>query len=443
MGRSVSKAHFTHRGPRYVEAQTLAPPQSIFRNRIRLRLEALEDRLTPVNVNVVNLNDAGAGSLRDAMNQVIASNQVSTINISVNGTISIQSALPRLARAVEGAVYVTITGPGSANLTIERAVGATTNFRIFDIGSNSIDTITGVTISKGFFGGAGGVDVAGAGIYVSGRLTLSDSKVVDCQTTSMGGGIYVDTSARLTLSNVVVNGNKASGDGGGIYIARSWASVGTDTRILIQNNSQITSNTSLGGRGGGIYFGEPSISGTDRVNITGSSINQNTSQLAGGGLYFETVDSAGQMTATISSSNINENRALAGNGAAIYTGAKVTVDGTNFIGNVGGLFSGYTIAQDASVETKPLTFTNSWFQNNHYTPLGPGGGGEGPSREDSGTQGYAINSGTGTIGFTGCTIIDNDGDGVYGQVESGGGNTVTNSAATSFGWLPYPEDNVT
>ena len=258
------------------------------------------------------------------------------------GVISLQSALPSLQKpGTAGAVDVTITGPGSANLTIQRAVGAATNSRIFHIGPNSVDTISGLTISKGFFGpGSGDPDGGGVtGIYVDGRLTLTDSKVVDCQTSTDGGGILVTGSGFLTLSNVVVNGNKADGDGGRICVGRStYIMEDGVTRILIQNNSQITNNTSLNGRGGGIYMGRPGITNrTDRVRISGSSINQNTSKLEGGGLYFATVDTAPRWTRESQLTTSTRTGRERGVAAPVLTGAKVVVEGSNYVSHPQGV----------------------------------------------------------------------------------------------------------
>jgi predicted outer membrane repeat protein len=383
----------------------------------------LEDRVNPVNVNVTSLMDSGAGTLRDAIVQVNASNDATnTINITTPGIISLDSALPVLHKA-NGGVFVTISGMGSANTTVQRTVGAATNFRIFNVDVNSHVTISGMTVAKGTVGG----------ILVNGWLTLTDSKVVDCKTTGVGGGIDFGGSGHGTLHNVVINGNSADGGGGGIYMSGSTidADVG-EPRLVMDGNSQITNNSTQG-QGGGIYVGAPGIGRTDYIRIRDSSINQNDAKLEGGGLYFATVGSANAVDAAITNSNILENRSIEKNGGGIYTGAKLIVTGTTINGNKGALLAGYAIAVDTSAVAIPLELSQCQVNNSLHIPVG---GGQ-PDPNSS-----AIDAGKGGIKFTGCLIMNNSGHGVSGTVVSGGGNFVMNSSTTSTGWLPFPLDQV-
>src|SRR4051794_37024563 len=69
--------------------------------RFRPRLELLESRLAPATFTVNSVNDAGAGSLRQAILDANAAAGADTINFSIVGstTINLASALP------------TVTGP--------------------------------------------------------------------------------------------------------------------------------------------------------------------------------------------------------------------------------------------------------------------------------------------------------------------------------------------
>src|SRR5258707_295729 len=108
----------------------------------RLRVLDLEDRLAPATYTVTNTNDAGAGSLRDAITQANATAAADTINFDTSGvfgsaqTISLLSALPQVVAA---GGPLTITGTGAANLTVKRDSGASTNFRIFDSTTASLN----------------------------------------------------------------------------------------------------------------------------------------------------------------------------------------------------------------------------------------------------------------------------------------------------------------
>jgi VCBS repeat-containing protein len=77
----------------------------------------------PATVTVTNLNDSGAGSLRDAIAQANASSDANTIVFAagVTGTITLTSGQIRISGPV------TIVGPGAANLTFD----GTANARIF------------------------------------------------------------------------------------------------------------------------------------------------------------------------------------------------------------------------------------------------------------------------------------------------------------------------
>src|SRR5213592_3231874 len=78
---------------------------------------------------VTNLNDSGAGSLRDTL---AASQGGDTINFSVTGEIQLTSGPLAVNKSV------TIAGPGPALLQVVRASGS---FRIFRIeGNNSTPT---------------------------------------------------------------------------------------------------------------------------------------------------------------------------------------------------------------------------------------------------------------------------------------------------------------
>src|SRR5437016_8771098 len=82
----------------------------------RLALLHLEDRLAPAVFTVTTLNDAGAGSLRDAITQSNANPGADVIEFQagLTGTISLQSALPAIADDV------TVNGPGAAVVTVRR-----------------------------------------------------------------------------------------------------------------------------------------------------------------------------------------------------------------------------------------------------------------------------------------------------------------------------------
>src|SRR5262245_16562374 len=98
----------------------LARPQPARRRRAPLDLLALADRLTPNTYMVSVAGDSGTGSLRDAITQANGNSGADSITFDTAGlfatpqTISLLSALPVIGGDL------TITGPGSAQLTVQR-----------------------------------------------------------------------------------------------------------------------------------------------------------------------------------------------------------------------------------------------------------------------------------------------------------------------------------
>jgi hypothetical protein len=197
----------------------------------------------PATFTVTNTNDAGAGSLRQAILDANASTAADTIvfQAGLTGTINLTTTDGNTdPSALDIADAVTITGPGAGLITVRRDPAATSNFRVFRIDAPGVQS---VTIS---------------GLTISGGLTNSS--------TTGGGGPTNDGAAilllndLLTLDGVVVSGNTSGTEGGAIAIASVNSSGGGSLTI---RNSTISGNTAngtsgtgtFGGGGGGIYIG--------------------------------------------------------------------------------------------------------------------------------------------------------------------------------------------
>src|SRR5262249_45639488 len=102
----------------------------------------------PLNLVVSNTNDAGAGSLRQA---ILDTNLAGTID-----TITFDPTVFNTAKTISltsGELLITdnttITGPGAGLLTVRHDPGTATAFRVFDVngvGTKNV-TISGMTIS--------------------------------------------------------------------------------------------------------------------------------------------------------------------------------------------------------------------------------------------------------------------------------------------------------
>src|SRR5881392_2494017 len=92
------------------------------RRPIRLHCEALEGRLVPATLVVLNTDDSGAGSLRQAILDANAmpGDDTITFGTAIAGTMNLQSALPDLSSNVD------LEGPGANILTVQRSQAAGT-----------------------------------------------------------------------------------------------------------------------------------------------------------------------------------------------------------------------------------------------------------------------------------------------------------------------------
>jgi hypothetical protein len=200
--------------------------------------------LTPQStLTVNNLNDSGAGSLRDAI--AIAS-PGDIINITVTGTITLTTGELVLGK------NLTITGPGQTGLT----VNGDNKSRVFLItpGSSSqaapTVTVSGLTIAnglaKGGNGGCGGSGGGGAG--------------------GVGGGMLIGKGANVTLRNIVFQNNRAvGGNGGNGNGCGNGFTGGGGGGGLATNNGVGSAGANAGGNGGnggnGGALGTPGIGG--------------------------------------------------------------------------------------------------------------------------------------------------------------------------------------
>src|SRR5262245_61157176 len=147
-------------------------------------VEPLEDRTLLSTFTVNSLGDTGAGAgtsgdLRFCITRANATTGDNTINFSVTGTITLNSALPNLSNTTG---LTDIEGPGAANLTVARSsTEGTPDFSIFMIDPNRQVNVIGLTIT-----GGSAFDTA--------------------------GGIY-NNGGTLSISNTTIAGNSVSGHG--------------------------------------------------------------------------------------------------------------------------------------------------------------------------------------------------------------------------------------
>src|SRR5262245_9266152 len=203
-------------------------------NRV-LGLVELEDRAVPTTFPVTNLDDFGAGTLRQAVldaNAAPGPDEIVFAGTGAAGTITLFGHL-------ELTGPVTVAGPGAAALT----VSGNNLSRIFTVLApiGTPVTISGLTLTAGN-GNNGG-----------------------------NGGAIFNNAANLTVADCVIMGNSA-GRGGGISGAQAN---GTFTL----RNSAVAGNTAV--VGGGVC----GDSGSTAL-IEGSTISDNRATTAGAGGFY-------------------------------------------------------------------------------------------------------------------------------------------------------------
>jgi len=262
---------------------------------------------------VSNLNDSGAGSLRDA---------VATANVTAGpDVINFQPGLTGVITLTSGQLEVTdsvdIQGPGASSLS----VSGNDSSRVFYLYSGAAllnVSISNLTITNG-------ASSIGAGIAnFNENLDLDGMVITNNAASDDGGGLWMDGfDFRFDIQNSTITGNTAQSKGGGVYVE--------DTNInavpnLIRN-TVISGNTAA--RGGGIYLYDPD----SQITIDQVTISDNEASVSGGGMTLQDTD-AGDFI--ITNSTFSGNQAPVGGGAYFYQpDTPLLISNTTVSGNQG------------------------------------------------------------------------------------------------------------
>lgn len=287
-------------------------------SRWRPRIESLENRSMLTTFTVTNLDDAGDGSLRDAIHEANMMPGPDVIDFArgLQGTIGLTSG------QLDITDDLVINGPGKGALS----VSGNEKSRVFAISGAETDVVMShLTVSDGF--------VTGAFLH--------------------GGGIS-NRDANLSLNHVVVKDNQLTsftGTGAGIHNRNGTLNL---DHVVVENNQLIDSPI-----GGGAGIGQ---FGASVLNVSNSSFVHNVasgSPVSGGAIL-----SSGA-SAVISNSRFIDNHVIStggadGQGGAIANlfGAHLDVSNSQFIGNTassegtahGGAIVNFGLGAKANIE---------------------------------------------------------------------------------------------
>jgi hypothetical protein len=374
-------------------------------------VEYLEGRTLLSHFEVINLNDSGAGSLRQAIvdsNKTTGPNEID-FSAGLRGTITLTSGELLLANN-----DVKIVGPGQDVLS----VSGNGSSRVFEIASRVTASLSGLTITGGNADNGGGIYNAGSltvvnstiahnwgnyesgGIYNAGSLTVTDSTFAE--NVGFVGGIGNDGTVTITDSTFF--GNSGYIHGGGI------ANGGT----LTLSNSTFVSNVAAHGNGGG-------IDNTGTLTVSNSTFAQNETGSDGGGIA-----NSGSLTitnSTFAQNNASEIR-FRGYGGGIANDGTVTITNSTFAQNTAAHGGGIVNSEGT------VTINASTISGNKAETLSGDGTGGGVFNTGTVTINNSIISGNIAVNYTG---FGGGPDG-WGGFDSLGHNLIGNTEGSS-GWV--------
>ena len=155
-------------------------------------------------LTVTNANNTGAGSLRQAIADAADGDTIDFSNF-FNSARTISFTV--ITNEITINKNLTITGPGSALLTID----AGTFGRVFNISDNTKTvSISGMKLTNGKVTGLGG---SGGAIFNASTTTLTDLIVTSNQASVFGGGIASTGPLTIDTSSISLNTSGTSGGG--------------------------------------------------------------------------------------------------------------------------------------------------------------------------------------------------------------------------------------
>ena len=339
--------------------------------------------LMAANQIVINNNDNGAGSLRQAIADVGVGKEI-TFDADYTITLSSELTIDK---------SMTITGRGAGATIIQaNASPNTATYRVFNITAGTV-TISDMTIRNGKTPDAAWASNAehGGGIFNTGTLTIEDCTISHNHTGDGGGnsgnftaagkggsgaGLYSTGSLTISRSTFSHNTTGKGGDsGGGMSSMRgqggNGAGIYTNVTSAAISNSTFSDNTTgssgiggslsnVGGTGACIHH----VGGT--MTIDECTLSENTSSYCGGGIE-------NWATLSITNSTISGNTGINIGGGISSRSGTLTITNCTMSGNT--LTSGSYGGGGMGLYATSATVSNCTFANNSTTGISNNGGG--------------------------------------------------------------------
>ena len=214
---------------------------------------------------------------------------------------------------------LTIQGPGAGVLS----VSGDDTYQIFEANNADSFTISGLTLTEGFYAGFGGA------LYVN-ETDLTVTDMVFTGNYASDGASISSFTDDVVITNSTFTGNTTSGDAPGLYTAADTVSISGSTfrdndagqeggavyidgSALTIQGSTLAQNTA-GGTGGAIYIDDTAGGSGNDVVISDSAISDNTSDDSGGGIYLNDIDGP----VLIQRTTIAGDDSVSGYGGGIY-----------------------------------------------------------------------------------------------------------------------------
>jgi hypothetical protein len=297
--RIMARVSFFGRSPTRDGQRGAVAPRS---GRFRPLLELLESRDVPSTFTVFNTNDAGAGSLRDAVAHANLAGGANTINFNLGGgpqTITLTSGQLELT---SGATTIDGTGAG---VTVDGNLAG----RIAQIDVGVTGQLLGLTLTRGKVPDRGGA-VLNLGTFLAANCTFSGNQ--NTATTATGGGA-LDNAGTAALAGCTFQSNGEFLKGGAIMLEAGAALTVADSSFL---------NNTCAHFGGAIW----GATATSSIAVSNSSFSGNFAAGDAGAIFYE-----GHLTLT--NDSFANNRSTNGGAILIHSGQVPIIDQCTFTGN--------------------------------------------------------------------------------------------------------------